>query len=601
MIDIDEADITVLDENLQRTRDLCTSIHNSLMRLSNKSLQLEQRIKPLVKDTTKLNLYKANIDSCLALIDGVRGYAARAAAVEHDLSDQRVLKQRNGVERYINQLTVGKQLLLEINQNNMGNFKGVVSSLKDSLRLGELNLKSEFELKLNESSRSFDPQKLISSNQPFPYLTPEQIAEYQLILKYYRQNSQPADNLLLDYRAKQVVDSMLILEPFTKPSTKASTVKNPQYEKGSNGIANYTEALVCFIGNESSLMQEFYKENYQQYLNQLFEPVFSIYIKIIKQLVDHVQSNIASDGYLSFEIIESLNKILKECPTNSPSYTPLKKSLDTVRLLSQSLFLENLKYIDSRFSALQSIPNDTSVNDITVETMSRLRKLSEYREPALVAISGMKPGSWIPPTPIWITVYSSVATGSKNMDESDPKYLLSSFYSDAIDAILISLEVKAKAMLKRTSLGYFLITNYFVVETIIQRSEIQEVLGTIGKERLAKLKKRFLGFFLEGWKQAAVHLMDTTVISNKDNKSKEKDIIKDKFKNFNEDFDKLVNIHRSFRITDSSVRQYLNNEIAFIIPLYHRFHDKYSGDYFKHTEKYIKYTNLEFDKEISSL
>jgi exocyst complex protein 7 len=68
--------------------------------------------------------------------------------------------------------------------------------------------------------------------------------------------------------------------------------------------------------------------------------------------------------------------------------------------------------------------------------------------------------------------------------------------------------------------------------------------------------------------------------------SKDREAIKEKFKNFNAEFDALVKAHKSYNITDQSLRQLLAKEVSFISPLYHRFYDKHSGgDFSKHVDK----------------
>lgn len=79
----------------------------------------------------------------------------------------------------------------------------------------------------------------------------------------------------------------------------------------------------------------------------------------------------------------------------------------------------------------------------------------------------------------------------------------------------------------------------------------------------------------------------TTTSSGKSSlSSKDREAIKEKFRTFNAEFDSLVKAHKSYNITDQSLRQLLAKEVAFISPLYHRFHDKHSGgDFSKHVEK----------------
>lgn len=94
-------------------------------------------------------------------------------------------------------------------------------------------------------------------------------------------------------------------------------------------------------------------------------------------------------------------------------------------------------------------------------------------------------------------------------------------------------------------------------------------------------------------------LMDVTVVKGGNStssgksslSSKDREQIKEKFRNFNAEFDSLVKAHKSYNVTDQTLRQLLAKEIAFISPLYHRFYDKHSGgDFSKHVDK-VRFIN----------
>jgi exocyst complex protein 7 len=110
--------------------------------------------------------------------------------------------------------------------------------------------------------------------------------------------------------------------------------------------------------------------------------------------------------------------------------------------------------------------------------------------------------------------------------------------------------------------------------------------------------------FLEGWKAVAAHLMDVTIVrpGNKSLSSKDREIIKEKFKLFNVEFEGLVAKHKSYNLTDPSLKQLLAKEVAFLSPLYHRFYDRHcGGDFSKNVDKYIKWDKQQFDKILESL
>ena len=130
---------------------------------------------------------------------------------------------------------------------------------------------------------------------------------------------------------------MAFLEPFAKEIT---TAKNAPYEKGSSGMNSYTEALLGFIANEKSLVDDLYSqytENKPQVLSQILSPLVRAYTKLFSSNLKIVRSNLENVGFFSFELVESINDVkkslrgkelqnynlLQECTQEAVSYTHL--------------------------------------------------------------------------------------------------------------------------------------------------------------------------------------------------------------------------------------------------------------------------------------
>lgn len=157
--------------------------------------------------------------------------------------------------------------------------------------------------------------------------------------------------------------------------------------------------------------------------------------------------------------------------------------------------------------------------------------------------------------------------------------------------------------------GYYLIKNTILIETIVNRSQqLFNSLGNLGIERLNRLKKRFLKLFLDDWNYASyIIIRDMTTItttnavsghSGSGMSSKEKDQIKELFKNFNESFEDALRNYEKYNITDVNLRAYLSGEIKkLIMNAYFKLYDKYgSGEFTKNKAKYIKYNKHQFEQ-----
>ncbi|GMM39008.1 GTP-Rho binding exocyst subunit [Saccharomycopsis crataegensis] len=629
IVDVDEADVAILEENLNKSRALISSVNLGLKKIAHTSQRSETLIKPMIDNSRRLEIYQRNIKECLKLVDKVKDSASTVAQYEAVLENVSVLE--NNLPKYIQCLKDSKKVLSDMRMLKIDEFRGVFDNIVKVIKNGEAKLLIFAKNSIIKYSKPFDPTQVMTENLPFPVLDDNVINKMMMIVQYFADFKKiggkagsvddflEIENIYIEQRRIYVSESLGFLEASTKPLSKGANVP---YEKNSNGINHYTDALIQFMLTENDLIIKIFsniKYTDQKLKNvvlnaakklrifeKLFSTIFSTFVNIVQQIIDFINKNYGTEGVLSFELVQCYLKVspaldkVNATASNNQSVKRLESIFDNIKSISGNLFREYLKFIDTRISNIITMPSDNGVSECTVELISRMRKFSEYRQASLSIVGDMKPGTWIPsPKPQWLGVFSSINT-STPIDENNKEFLLSSYFSDCIDAIMISLEIKAKVLLpkKTSTIGYFLMTNLTLIEQVMKKSEIYSILGTAGNERLEKLRKRALNMFLTSWKGLASTLMDVTVITGGNNgtnkktkiSSKDKDAIKDKWKTFNNEFDELVKGFKAYGIKDQQLKQYLVKEISFVIPLYNRFYEKYAnGEFTKHSSKYIKY------------
>ena len=323
------------------------------------------------------------------------------------------------------------------------------------------------------------------------------------------------------------------------------------------------------------------------------------------------------------------------------------------------IFKEFIQAIDNRFQNLGKF-NEINTQEVIVELMSKLRRLSEFKLALLQLIKNYSIGQWLVSQPPmrFVNVFSSVIPNSQPQANSDgeedeviQEYLLSSFYSDVIDAIMINIEIGLKkntsggdslplssstsastnatsgtsslSLNKKSTQGFILIKNLFMLESIVNRSQyLYQSLGSLGEERILRLKNRFLKLFLDDWSHASyIIIRDMTTIATQlaqhqqsqqqlsntigtgggtvtNLSNKEKDQVKDLFKNFNESFEEALFNYQKYNFGDAILKKYLSNEIKkLILNTYFKLYDKYgNSDFTKNKSKYVKYDKLNFEK-----
>ncbi|SCW04414.1 LAFE_0H12992g1_1 [Lachancea fermentati] len=616
-VDVDEADVLILRDNLDRASILMSKINRSLDKIGMTTAQSSRLFTPILVSNTKLNVLQRNIESSIDSVSSIRDLANNASKHEIILTEG---IEKVGLKSYIKAIHTLDDILEDMdnpnqNHNDSSEFQGVRTHLLEVIRSSESNLRAYFTRILNKVA-PFDPQINMNKKKPFPYYDDNDLLQVSAILDYFdnSENSSIID-LLITNRTEHIAKSLGFLEPFAKQITSN---ENAPYRKGSSGIINYTEALIGFIANEFTLTEDLYAKqpnNQRLVFTKTIQPVLNNYVKIVKLNLELVKKNLANVGLFSFELNDCITNVVKNLRGKPLSdYSPLLSCSNETKAISQSLFKELVKYIDVKSTSLSQLPSDNGVTESTVDVMSRLRKFSEYKQGCLHTIVGMTRESWLPKHH-----NDKEFTLQGQMNSSDSKALLSCFFSDCIDCLVVSLERQAQRILMphqepdiansnssrnthKQRIGFFLITNITLVEQIVARSELNSILGEQGNTRLEKLKKRYVDYFISDWRVLTSNLLDAVFVDSSGKiSSKDKDQIKDKFKKFNDGFEELASNFKHFKISDPAMKKLLKTEIiSLVMPLYERFYGRYK-DSFKNPRKHIKYTPNELMSVLNSL
>ncbi|CUM56549.1 Exocyst complex protein EXO70 [Debaryomyces fabryi] len=606
-VDIDEADVAVLNQNLIKSKELFTSISRSLNKISTKSSTASIKIKPILKDVNKLNENRNQLDSGLSLLSEVSNYASETSKYESVLNNSIELI---GLKKFIDTLARSKILLKEM-KSNIKRFKGILINFENLIDKSELNLENYF-------------QKVLKSND----LGTNKLNEIILIFQYFYSSSMNGqstiDKIFMRSQSMKLVETIRPHEEPTKPIKRNSNIP---YEKGSNGINRYNNEMIKAIKAEIGLLNDvgskinlsasakdmFMLDIVRRAINESYAEVIANFNKFLRQ------SKVLNNDLLILETIENLNHFEKFLNVNNidvRSFPAFNENYHQLINISSDIFRELIEYSENRVKSVEKL-TDLNATETVVELISRIRKLSEYNISLLKLINGMKLGSWLnlKPPVRFISVYTSVIPNiSDDIDETAPEHLLSCFISDYIDSIIINIEIglKSDVSLKKSMQGYYLIKNTILIETIVNRSQqLFTSLGNLGIERLNRLKKRFLKLFLDDWNYASyIIIRDMTTItttnavsghSGSGMSSKEKEQIKELFKNFNESFEDALRNYEKYNITDVNLRAYLSGEIKkLIMNAYFKLYDKYgSGEFTKNKAKYIKYNKHQFEQILS--
>lgn len=595
-VDVDEADVAVLTQNLARSKELFADINDSLSIITSKTSTASKSIKPVFAEINALNTKKASIEEGLSLLKNVSRYSLQAADYQRVLASP---IDTVGMVRYLNTLEASTVLVREMKQN-IRDFDGVVIGFANSVDKAELGVMQHFSKLLTQVN--FD-------NGTVPKL--ESIVA---VLSFYAKQR----NLRSAHEAIEKAFSKLFslrMGPLEASCTLKRRQSNIPYEKGTSGLSVLTAELLKLCASLRTACNQ---------LEVLASPVFKNIITgymethlctIIDNYNGYVDNNgLAGHDVLFLDILDQfkfLDDHLQESQLGIESFPRTNEAYERLVEKCQGLLTEWVKYVDSRVSQIDRL-NEHSIPEVVVEVISKIRKISEFGS-VRVLMENKKLGSWLDVKPPlrFITVYTSVVQGAEAQCADRTSFLVSSFFLDLIDELMVNIEISLKDQsgesgLRKLSQGFMLVKNLVMIETIVNRLEsLYEKLGTIGIERLQRLKKRFLKVFLDDWNYASyIIIRDMTQITTTNamhgglNSAKEKEQIKELFRNFNESFEEALKQYERFNIQEKDLKAYLASEIKkLILNAYNKLYDKYGGGEFtKNRSKYIKYDKSQFER-----
>ncbi|KAL3241181.1 GTP-Rho binding exocyst subunit EXO70 [Nakaseomyces bracarensis] len=615
-IDIDEADIMVLSQGLEKTSRLTHQINKSLSKISKTSSQSSQLFAPILSRNNVLKTLQRNIDSTLNSVASVKDLANEAS--RHEVMLGKGI-EKIGLKSYTIELHKLEDMYQDMRAGKSkheqnAEFHGILTHIAEMISNSEEELKLKF-ISLLNTMPPFDPQINMEKKIPFPYYEDKILSQMVIIFNYFYVKSDDTgiQDVFIQERTQQITKSMAFLEPFAK---KIITTKNAPYEKGSSGFLSYTEALLGFIANERSLVDDLfaqYPEIKPRILNNILNPIVGNFCKLLASDLNFVRENLENAGLFSFELAECMNGVLRATKGKLlKNQDQIDNANKQVKEVTQSLFKDAVERIGRKANHMSQIPSDNGVTEATVDTMSRLRKFSEYKTGCLAAMENMSRENWLPHN----YKEKEYTFQSSTFDQSRPSSLLSCFISDCIDTLVINLERRAQSLLNpqvepdvananssrnkfKQRIGFLILMNMTLVEQIVEKSELNTMLGQTGQARIEKLKKRYVDYLVADWKDLTVNLMDTVVIDSTGKKSKDKEQIKEKFRKFNEGFEELVSRTKQFKLTDPALTRILKTEIvALLIPMYERFYSRYKN-LFKNPRKHIKYSPEDITNTIS--
>jgi len=619
----ESAEVEVLYANLEKMKSLSRKIQGSMARLDVSGKVVQDAIGPIYGNTQRLQTTTTNVDRITEAIEKARQPLDMRNREEQVLRER---PERVGLGQYIASMDRTNRALKDLKASNMRSNQKAAADLSELLEVGTRNLETVFRDVVRQDSQPIEPLQQIMRGNEFPKFSQKSSAELRTINGQVASFQAQTSNTDLSPTAKVYAQErgqyiQLSLQNLSAASLSTARKVNADavYKPGSNGIATYCSGIQgMFIAEYACICEIFQREEWNPVLTATCQSALAAFGNTLRDLDNHIRTNLITDCYLAYEIVDLVSNTSFELEEKTGMLKQqMSDALKPVRETAKASLSFLLNDTRNKIQQLMVLPSDGSAVPLTSDVMQRLQLMTAFLPPLSSIMRSLGDGGWTSTPNATASSSSSVPTLKSFDVGADGAQLFAHYCTDTIETLLSNLDSRARSLLKvKAAQGVFLANNVCVIERAIRASDLANLISTAAQPKLDTWKKKAQSAYTDGWKDCADHLLDVGYATKaprpqsgggvdsaaiiKAMSSKDKDGIKEKFKNFNTGFDELVARHKSFRM-EGEVRRDLGRAVQlFLERLYIRFYDRYNG-VDKGKGKYVKYDKAQVSQILTGL
>ncbi|XP_041745171.1 exocyst complex component 7 isoform X1 [Coregonus clupeaformis] len=250
-----------------------------------------------------------------------------------------------------------------------------------------------------------------------------------------------------------------------------------------------------------------------------------------------------------------------------------------------------------------NMPKDGTVHELTSNAILFLQQLLDFQETAGAMLASQVLGDTynIPLDPR--------ETSSSASSSEFSRRLLSTYICKVLGNLQLNLLSKSKVYEDSALSAIFLHNNYNYILKSLEKSELIQLVTVTQKKAESsyrELIEQQIQIYQRSWYKVTEHIMDRNMPAFQPGtklKDKERQVIKDKFKGFNDGLEELCKIQKVWAIPDKEQRDAIRHAQRRVVSeAYRAFLQRYANISFtKNPEKYHKYRPEQVEEMIERL
>uniref|UniRef100_A0A2K5E3U3 Exocyst complex component 7 n=1 Tax=Aotus nancymaae TaxID=37293 RepID=A0A2K5E3U3_AOTNA len=626
----EEETLSFIRDSLEKSDQLTKNMVSILSSFESRLMKLENSIIPVHKQTENLQRLQENVEKTLSCLDHVISYYHVASDTEKIIREG----PTGRLEEYLGSMAK-IQKAVEYFQDNSPDSPEL-NKVKLLFERGKESLESEFRSLMTRHSKVVSPVlilDLISGDDDLEAqedVTLEHLPESVLqdvirisrwLVEYGR--NQDFMNVYYQIRSSQLDRSIKGLkEHFHKSSSssgvpyspaipnkrKDTPTKKPVKRPGRDDMLDvetdaYIHCVSAFVKlaqSEYQLLADIIPEHHQKKtFDSLIQDALDGLMLEGENIVSAARKAIVRHDFSTvltvFPILRHLkqtkpefDQVLQGTAASTKNKLPgLITSMETIGAKALEDFADNIKNDPDKE---YNMPKDGTVHELTSNAILFLQQLLDFQETAGAMLASQGTGTSQPS----LTETSSSAT---SYSSEFSRRLLSTYICKVLGNLQLNLLSKSKVYEDPALSAIFLHNNYNYILKSLEKSELIQLVAVTQKTAERSYREHIeqqIQTYQRSWLKVTDYIAEKNLPVFQPGvklRDKERQIIKERFKGFNDGLEELCKIQKAWAIPDTEQRDRIRQAQKTIVKeTYGAFLQKFgSVPFTKNPEKYLKY------------